>query len=129
MSAFQKCKATGKLVLFCTSNQKSISKQTSNRNRKMILMQPNTHPLNIKSNGAGLKIKSRVQELAERINMSVDEFIGEMRKLGCSEPTAMKIWRGEYEEFDHFNDNNVQLSNLRKASVILKVGTGSLLPK
>lgn len=73
--------------------------------------------------------KSRVQELAERINMSVDEFIGEMRKLGCSEPTAMKIWRGEYEEFDNFNDNNVQLSNLRKASVILKVGTGSLLPK
>lgn len=73
--------------------------------------------------------KSRVQELAERINMSVDEFIGEMRKLGCSEPTAMKIWRGEYEEFDDFSDNNVQLSNLRKASVILKVGTGSLLPK
>lgn len=73
--------------------------------------------------------KSRVQELAERINMSVDEFIGEMRKLGCSEPTAMKIWRGEYEEFNDFNDNNVQLSNLRKASVILKVGTGSLLPK
>ena len=76
-----------------------------------------------------VRAKSRVQELAERINMSVDEFIGEMRKLGCSEPTAMKIWRGEYEEFDHFNDNNVQLSNLRKASVILKVGTGSLLPK
>jgi hypothetical protein len=76
-----------------------------------------------------VRVKSRVQELAERINMSVDEFIGEMRKLGCSEPTAMKIWRGEYEEFDNFNDNNVQLSNLRKAAVILKVGTGSLLPK
>jgi hypothetical protein len=41
----------------------------------------------------------------------------------------MKIWRGEYEEFEGFNDNNVQLSNLRKAAVILKVGTGSLLPK
>ena len=76
-----------------------------------------------------LSAKSRVQELAERINMSVDEFIGEMRKLGCSEPTAMKTWCGEYEEFDDFNDNNVQLSNLRKASVVLKVGTGSLLPK
>lgn len=76
-----------------------------------------------------VRVKSRVQELAERINMSVDEFIGEMRKLGCSEPTAMKIWRGEYEEFSDFNDNNVQLSNLRKASVVLKVGTGSLLPK
>ncbi|MBX3035406.1 MAG: hypothetical protein KF758_00710 [Anaerolineales bacterium] len=74
-------------------------------------------------------MKSRVQELAERINMSVDEFIGEMRKLGCSEPTALKIWRGEYEEFEDFNDNNLQLSNLRKASVVLKVTTGTLLPK
>lgn len=73
--------------------------------------------------------KSRVQELAARINMSVDEFVGEMRKLGCSEPTALKIWRGEYEEFEDFNDNNLQLSNLRKASVVLKVVTGSLLPK
>lgn len=73
-------------------------------------------------------MKSRVQELAERINMSCDEFVGEMRKLGCSEPTAMKIWHGEYEKFDDFNDNNVQLSNLRKASVVLKVGTGQLLP-
>ncbi|HRJ59400.1 MAG TPA: hypothetical protein PLV64_24180 [Anaerolineales bacterium] len=74
-------------------------------------------------------MKSRVQELAERINMSVDEFVGEMRKLGCSEPTAMKIWRGEYEEFEDFNDNNVQLSNLRKAAVVLRVVTGTLLPK
>lgn len=74
-------------------------------------------------------MKSRVQELAERINMSVDEFVGEMRKLGCSEPTALKIWRGEYENFENFEDNNVQLSNLRKASVILKVGTGTLIPK
>lgn len=81
------------------------------------------------TNTPPIPAKSRVQELAERINMSVDEFIGEMRKLGCSEPTAMKIWRGEYEEFSDFNDNNVQLSNLRKASVVLKVGTGSLLPK
>lgn len=75
-----------------------------------------------------VQVKSRVQELAEQINMSVDEFIGEMRKLGCSEPTAMKIWRGEYEQFDDFNDNNVQLSNLRKAAVVLKVGTRKLLP-
>ncbi|HCK66102.1 MAG TPA: hypothetical protein DHW49_07530 [Anaerolineae bacterium] len=74
-------------------------------------------------------MKSRVQELAERINMSVDEFVGEMRKLGCSEPTALKIWRGEYEEFESFEDNNIQLSNLRKAAVILKVGTGTLIPK
>lgn len=73
-------------------------------------------------------VKSRVQLLAERIPMSCDEFVGEMRKLGCSEPTAMKIWRGEYEQFDDFNDNNVQLSNLRKAGVVLKVGTGQLLP-
>lgn len=61
--------------------------------------------------------------------MSVDEFVGEMRKLGCSEPTALKIWRGEYENFDSFDDNNVQLSNLRKAAFILKVGTGFLVPK
>ena len=61
--------------------------------------------------------------------MSVDEFVGEMRKLGCSEPTAMKIWRGEYEEFEDFSDNNLQLSNLRKAAVVLKVVTGTLLPK
>ena len=67
--------------------------------------------------------------MAERINMSVDEFVGEMRKLGCSEPTAMKIWRGEYEEFEDFSDNNLQLSNLRKAAVVLKVVTGTLLPK
>ena len=76
-----------------------------------------------------MKMASRVQELAARMNMSVDEFVGEMRKLGCSEPTAMKIWRGEYEDFDKFNDNDIYLSNLRKASVVLKVGTGALLPK
>ena len=72
--------------------------------------------------------KSIVQQYAERMNMSCDEFVGEMRKLRCSEPTALKIWRGEYEKFEDFNDNNVQLSNLRKASVVLKVGTGQLLP-
>jgi len=74
-------------------------------------------------------MKSKVQEMAERINMSVDEFVGEMRKLGCSEPTALKIWRGEYENFEDFEDNNVQLSNLRKAAVVLKVGTGTLIPR
>jgi hypothetical protein len=70
-----------------------------------------------------------VQQLAEKINMSFDEFVGEMRKRGCSEPTAIKIWRGEYEEFDNFNDNNLSLSNLRKAADVLRVGTGTLLPK
>jgi hypothetical protein len=35
-----------------------------------------------------------VQQLAEKVNMTFDEFIGEMRKRGCSEPTAVKIWRG-----------------------------------
>lgn len=73
-------------------------------------------------------VNSRVQAYAERMNLTCDEFVGEMRKLGCSEPTALKIWRGEYETFEHFNDNNVQLSNLRKAAVVLKVGTGSLIP-
>ena len=73
-------------------------------------------------------MKSRVQELAEKINMSCDEFVGEMRKRGCSEPTALKIWRGEYENFDDFKDNDMNLSNLRKAAFVLKVATGALLP-
>jgi len=70
-----------------------------------------------------------VQQLAEKINMSFDEFVGEMRKRGCSEPTATKIWRGVYEDFNNFDENNVSLSNLRKAADVLKVGTGKLLPK
>ena len=72
---------------------------------------------------------SRVQELATSMNMPYDEFIGEMRKRGCSEPTAAKIWRGEYEDFDQFNDNDMYLSNLRKAAFVLRVTTGMLLPK
>lgn len=74
-------------------------------------------------------MKSRIQELAENLNMSYDEFIGEMRKRGCSEATAAKIWRGDYENFDDFNDNDMYLSNLRKAAFVLKVTTGTLLPK
>lgn len=72
---------------------------------------------------------SRVQELAARLQMPYDEFIGEMRKRGCSEPTAAKIWRGEYEEFQNFNDNDMYLSNLRKAAFVLNVTTGMLLPR
>ncbi len=72
---------------------------------------------------------SRVQELAAKLNMPYDEFIGEMRKRGCSEPTAAKIWRGEYENFNEFNDNDMYLSNLRKAAFVLQVTTGMLLPK
>ena len=74
-------------------------------------------------------MKSRVQELAEKIGMTYDEFIGEMRKKGCSEPTAIKIWNGEYENFVEYDDNNVQLSNLRKAAAVLNVKTGTLIPK
>ena len=70
-----------------------------------------------------------VQQLAKKINMSYDEFIGEMRKRGCSEPTAIKIWRGEHEDFENFNDHDINLSNLRKAADVLKVKTGILLPK
>lgn len=72
---------------------------------------------------------SRIQELAARINMSADEFVGEMRKRGCSEPTALKIWRGSYEDFESFEDNDIFLSNLRKAADVLRVKTGILLPK
>ena len=73
--------------------------------------------------------KSKIQELAEKISISYDEFIGEMRKKGCSEPTASKIWRGEYENYRDYKDNDINLSNLRKAADVLKVGPGSLLPK
>jgi hypothetical protein len=61
--------------------------------------------------------------------MSFDEFIGEMRKRGCSEPTAIKIWNGAYEDYDKFNDNDLFLSNLRKAADVLRVTTGMLLTK
>ncbi len=71
----------------------------------------------------------RVQELAARLDMTYDDFIGEMRKRGCSEPTAAKIWRGDYENFEDFGDNDMYLSNLRKAAFVLKVATGMLLPR
>jgi hypothetical protein len=74
-------------------------------------------------------MNSIVQQFAERLNMLRDEFVGEMRKRGCSEPTAIKIWRGEYEDFRDFTDNDIYLSNLRKAADVLKVTTGRLLPK
>ena len=70
---------------------------------------------------------SRIQVLAQRMNMSYDEFIGEMRKRGCSEATADKIWNGTYENFEAFNDNDIYLSNLRKAADIFKIKTGRLL--
>jgi len=72
---------------------------------------------------------SRIQELAEKIGMSYDEFIGEMRKRGCSEPTASKIWAGNYDKYSNFKDNDIYLSNLRKAAAVLKVKTGSLISK
>ena len=73
-------------------------------------------------------MKNRVQELAGRVGMSCDDFVGEMRKRGCSEPTALKIWRGDYENFDNFKDNDLYISNLRKASFVLRVATGFLFP-
>lgn len=72
---------------------------------------------------------SRVQLLAARAAMSYDDFIGEMRKRGCSEPTAIKIWNGVYESYEKFSDNDIYLSNLRKAADVLRVKTGILLPK
>jgi len=76
-----------------------------------------------------INIDSLVQKLAQKMNMSFDEFAGEMRKRGCSEPTAAKIWRGEYETYTNFNDHDMSLSNLRKAADVLKVGMGSLFPE
>jgi hypothetical protein len=52
-----------------------------------------------------------------------------MQRRGCAVPTAAKIWRGEYENFDNFNDNDMYLINLYKAAFVLKVTTGTLLPK
>ena len=75
-----------------------------------------------KSNMSG-----KVQQLAALINMTYDEFIGEMRKRGCSEPTAAKIWEGKYEDFQEFKDNDIYLSNLRKVADVLNVKTGMLL--
>jgi hypothetical protein len=72
---------------------------------------------------------SRIQQLAANMNISYDDFIGEMRKRGCSEPTAAKIWNGYYENYESFTDNDMYLSNLRKASDVLKVKTGSLIPR
>jgi len=74
-------------------------------------------------------MNSRVQELAAILQMPYDEFIGEMRKRGCSEPTAAKIWRGDYEHFEEFSDNDMYLSNLRKAAFVLRVKTSALLPE
>ena len=70
---------------------------------------------------------SRIQNIAIKIGMSFDDFIGEMRKCGCSEATATKIWNGNYETFEAFSDNDIYLSNLRKAAYVLKVETCELL--
>jgi hypothetical protein len=74
-------------------------------------------------------MNSQVQKIAARMNMTYDDFIGEMRKRGCSEATAVKIWYGTYENFEAFSDNDIYLSNLRKAANVLRVKTGQLLIK
>ncbi len=74
-------------------------------------------------------MKSRIQKLAEDVGMSYDEFIGEIRKRGCSEPTAAKIWSGAYEHFEDFKDNDINLSNLRKAADVFNVKIRELLPE
>jgi hypothetical protein len=74
-------------------------------------------------------MNSQTQKLASKKGMSYDDFIGEMRKRGCSEATAVKIWYGTYENFEAFSDNDIYLSNLRKAADVLRVKTGALLLK
>jgi transcriptional regulator with XRE-family HTH domain len=73
-------------------------------------------------------MKSRIQQLAEEFGMSYDEFVGEIRKRGCSEPTAAKIWSGAYEQYKDFKDNDINLSNLRKAADVFNVSISALLP-
>ena len=77
----------------------------------------------------GEKRRGIIQELADQMHLSYDEFVGEMRKRGCSESTASKLWLGLYEQYENFTDNDIYLSNLRKAADVLKVRTGTLLPK
>jgi hypothetical protein len=72
-------------------------------------------------------MSGQVQKIAAKIGMTYDDFIGEMRKRGCSEATAAKIWNGTYEKFEDFSDNDIYLSNLRKAADVLRVKTGQLL--
>ncbi len=74
-------------------------------------------------------MSNQVQQLAAKLNMTYDEFVGEMRKRACSEATAAKIWSGCYEDYTAFTDNDIYLSNLRKAADVLNVRTGMLLPK
>jgi len=61
--------------------------------------------------------------------MTIEGFIAEMRKRGCSEPTAVNIRLGCYDEFKDFNDNDLYLSNIRQATDVLKVSMGSVLTK
>ena len=69
-------------------------------------------------------MSGQIKQLAANVGMTYDEFIGEMRKRGCSEPTAAKIWSGDYDDYTDFKDNDVYLSNLRKAADVLKVKQG-----
>jgi len=72
---------------------------------------------------------SKIQQMAAKKGMTFDDFVGEMRKRGCGEATAVKIWNGNYENFESFSDNDINLSNLRKAADVFQVKTGSLLTK
>lgn len=72
---------------------------------------------------------SKVQELAEKAHITFDEFIGEMRKRSCSEPTAIKIWNGLYEVYGEYKENDILLSNLRKTADVLQVKITSLFTK
>ena len=69
-------------------------------------------------------MECRVHQLAAKVGMSKNEFVGETRKHGCCEPTALKVWKGIYDEFE---DNDMNLSILRKAADVLKVTTSTLL--
>jgi hypothetical protein len=93
------------------------------------LKEPVNTPITLTGPGKEERMTRRVQQFAYEMNMTSDDFIGEMRKRGCSEPTAFKIWLGLYEEFMEFSDNDLFLSNLRKAADVLKVPTGTLLSK
>ena len=78
---------------------------------------------------AGRNVGSMAQRLFERLGMGFDEFVARTRKRECGEPTAARIWRGEYEDFEQFADDDMQLSNLCKAAFVLIAATALPLPR
>ena len=67
-------------------------------------------------------MNSRIQDLASQINMSCDEFVGEMRKHAVAvSPPHSRSGEAAMQDFNEFEDNDILLSNLRKAADVLRL--------